>query len=87
MKHYFVIVQEKEALGRLLDAEQAAATEAWLDNVTTTVYTDSLRDIIPQDDTESANAASLKEELEKEFENEKTALLERSKSPEITHQI
>ena len=68
---------------RLLEAEQAAATEAWLDNVSTTVYTDSLHDVIPQDDTESANAASLKEELEKEFETEKAALLERGKSPEI----
>jgi len=74
-------VQEKEALERLLEAESVAATEAWLDNVVTTVYTDTPLEVPPEGDTvaELGNADSIKEELEKELENEKQELLERSK--------
>ena len=74
-------MQEKEALERLLEAERTAATEAWLDNVVTTVYTDTPLEVPPEGDTvaEFGNTDSLKEELEKELENEKQELLERSK--------
>ena len=74
-------MQEKEALERLLEAESVAATEAWLDNVVTTVYTDTPLEVPPEGDTvaELGNADSIKEDLEKELENEKQELLERSK--------
>ena len=65
----------------LLEAERVSATEAWMDNVVTTVYTDAPREVLSEDeiDGEVGDAANLKEELEKELEKEKQELLERSK--------